>query len=100
MTIRSNSSLRHGSHKQHDHDHHGDLDHCDVDHHGDHDHNGEDPLEDHDAHGDDRHHFGDLDHNCYIETMITIATKTMITIATTTMRGLKELMERLHTGQL
>ena len=64
MTIRSDSSLRHGNHKQHDHDHHGDLDHCDVDHHGDQDRNDEDPLEDHDAHGDDRHHFEDHDHNC------------------------------------
>lgn len=34
--------------------------------------------------------------------MVTIAItlKTTITIATATMRGIKELMERLHTGQL
>lgn len=82
MTIRSDSSLRHGNHKQHDHDHHGDLDHCDVDHHGPHDHNGEDPLEDHDTHGD------------------AITLKTMITIAKATMKEIQELMERLHTGQL
>jgi len=32
--------------------------------------------------------------------MITIATKTILTIAKATMRGIQELMERLHTGQL
>ena len=43
----------------------------------------------------------DHDTQCVLR-MVTIAIplKAMITIAKTTMRGIQELMERLHTGQL